>query len=85
MSKIIPAIDIINGHCVRLTKGNYDTQKIYNPSPLAQAIEFERLGANRLHVVDLDAARNPETNNLDIIEQIIKTTRQIIKNSVKFI
>ena len=62
-TKIYPAIDIIDGQCVRLTKGNYDTVKVYDSEPLEVAKQFEDAGAKYLHVVDLDAAKNPENNN----------------------
>ena len=55
--RIIPAIDIINGQCVRLTKGDYDTKKVYNENPLEVAKAFEDSGIQFLHVVDLDGAK----------------------------
>ena len=54
---LIPAIDIIDGKCVRLTKGDYAQKKVYDDDPVAVAREFERLGFKRLHVVDLDGAK----------------------------
>jgi phosphoribosylformimino-5-aminoimidazole carboxamide ribotide isomerase len=54
---IIPAIDIIGGKCVRLTKGDYDTQKVYNEDPLEEAFRFEQAGIKHLHLVDLDGAK----------------------------
>jgi phosphoribosylformimino-5-aminoimidazole carboxamide ribotide isomerase len=56
--RIIPAIDIINGKCVRLTKGDYNTQKIYNENPLEVAKYFEDNGLQYLHLVDLDGAKS---------------------------
>ena len=56
MIELIPAIDIINGQCVRLTKGDYDQKTVYG-EPLDMALEFERLGYKRLHMVDLDGAK----------------------------
>ena len=56
MIELIPAIDIIDGKCVRLTKGDYAQKKVYNEDPVSVAMEFERLGFKRLHVVDLDGA-----------------------------
>lgn len=56
MIELIPAIDLIDGKCVRLTKGDYATQKTYNEDPVAVAREFESYGFKRLHVVDLDGA-----------------------------
>ena len=58
MIEIIPAIDIIDGKCVRLSKGDYDSKKIYNENPVEVAKEFEAYGIRRLHVVDLDGAKS---------------------------
>ena len=55
--EIIPAIDIIDGKCVRLTQGDYSQKKIYNENPLEVALEFESIGIKRLHLVDLDGAK----------------------------
>lgn len=71
---IVPAIDLINGQCVRLTKGDYDTTKIYNTNPLEVAQEFEAAGLTHLHLVDLDGARKREVVNWDILETIAKNT-----------
>lgn len=65
----IPAIDLINGRCVRLTEGVYDTEKAYSDNPAAMAASFAASGASRLHVVDLDAARG-QGNNRDAIKAI---------------
>ncbi|MBP6445607.1 MAG: 1-(5-phosphoribosyl)-5-[(5-phosphoribosylamino)methylideneamino]imidazole-4-carboxamide isomerase [Saprospiraceae bacterium] len=78
-TKIYPAIDIIDGQCVRLTKGNYDTVKVYDSEPLEVAKQFEDAGAKYLHVVDLDAAKNPENNNRKLISRIIRSTRLLIQ------
>lgn len=75
MSKIIPAIDIIEGKCVRLTKGDYNTSKVYNEDPVHQAKIFEEMGACRLHIVDLDAAKSGNSGNKTIIKRIIKETQ----------
>ena len=76
--KIIPAIDIIEGSCVRLTKGNYATKKIYNKNPLEVAKEFEANGIKHLHLVDLDGAKSKRIVNYKILEQIaVKTKLQI--------
>lgn len=76
--RIIPAIDIINGKCVRLTKGDYSTQKIYNENPLEVAKEFENSGIKYLHLVDLDGAKSSQIVNHKILEQIAsKTTLNI--------
>ena len=58
MIELIPAIDIIDGKCVRLTKGDYDQKKVYNDDPVEVAKQFESLGFRRLHVVDLDGAKS---------------------------
>ncbi|MCL7754924.1 1-(5-phosphoribosyl)-5-[(5-phosphoribosylamino)methylideneamino]imidazole-4-carboxamide isomerase [Polaribacter sp. Z022] len=72
--RIIPAIDIIEGKCVRLTKGDYDTKKIYNENPLEVAKEFEASGIEYLHVVDLDGAKASEIINYKVLEQIASKT-----------
>ena len=63
MIELVPAIDLIEGKCVRLTQGDYATQKIYNEDPLEVAKQFEDNGIHRLHVVDLDGAREGHTVN----------------------
>ena len=76
--RIIPAIDIIDGKCVRLTKGDYSTKKIYNENPLEVAKEFEAAGIEYLHVVDLDGAKASQIINYKVLEQIAsKTTLKI--------
>lgn len=76
--RIIPAIDIIDGKCVRLSKGNYDTKKIYNENPLEVAKNFEAHGIQYLHLVDLDGAKSSKIVNHKILEQIAsKTTLKI--------
>jgi len=75
---IIPAIDLINGQCVRLTKGDYDTTKVYNTNPLEVAREFEAAGLTHLHLVDLDGARQREVVNWPVLEAIAKYTNLII-------
>jgi len=72
--KIIPAIDLIDGKCVRLSKGNYNTQKIYNESPLEVAMAFEAHGINFLHLVDLDGAKSKHIVNYKILEAIANKT-----------
>lgn len=72
--RIIPAIDIIDGKCVRLTKGDYSTQKIYNENPLEVAKAFESHGINYLHVVDLDGAKKGQITNYKILEQLASKT-----------
>ena len=70
--RIIPAIDIIDGKCVRLTKGDYTTKKIYNENPLEVAKEFEDSGIEYLHVVDLDGAKEGKVSNGETISDIRK-------------
>ncbi len=75
---IIPAIDIIDGKCVRLTKGNYDTKIIYNENPVDAAKTFEDSGITHLHLVDLDGAKKSEVVNWKVLENIAsQTTLQI--------
>ena len=73
--RIIPAIDIIDGKCVRLSKGDYNTKKIYNENPLEVAKEFEQAGIQYLHVVDLDGAKASTIINYKVVEQIATKTR----------
>ncbi len=72
--RIIPAIDIIDGKCVRLTKGDYNTKKIYNENPIEVAKEFQDSGIEYLHVVDLDGAKASEIINYKVLEQIATKT-----------
>ena len=72
--RIIPAIDIIDGKCVRLSQGNYDTKKIYNENPLEVAKEFEDYGIEYLHLVDLDGAKSKEIINYKTLELIASKT-----------
>lgn len=72
--KIIPAIDIIDGKCVRLSKGDYATQKIYNENPLEVAKEFESFGIQFLHLVDLDGAKSKHIVNQKVLESIARET-----------
>ncbi len=72
--RIIPAIDIIDGKCVRLSKGDYNTKKIYNENPLEVAKEFEAHGIKSLHLVDLDGAKSSHIVNYKILEQIASNT-----------
>ncbi len=78
MIEIIPAIDIIEGKCVRLTKGDYSTKKIYNEDPLEVACEFEDHGIKRLHVVDLDGAKTGHIINYKTLEKIAGKTNLIV-------
>ncbi|MBJ6368680.1 1-(5-phosphoribosyl)-5-[(5-phosphoribosylamino)methylideneamino]imidazole-4-carboxamide isomerase [Snuella sedimenti] len=72
--RIIPAIDIIDGKCVRLTKGDYDTKKVYNENPLEVAKAFEDAGIEYLHLVDLDGAKAQHIVNYKVLEQIASKT-----------
>lgn len=72
--RIIPAIDIIGGKCVRLSKGDYSTKKIYNESPLEVAKEFEANGIKYLHLVDLDGAKSSHIVNYKILHEIASKT-----------
>ena len=78
MLELIPAIDIIDGKCVRLSQGNYDSKKVYNENPLEVAKEFEAYGIRRLHVVDLDGAASQHVVNYRTLEQIATQTSLII-------
>lgn len=72
--KIIPAIDIIDGKCVRLSKGDYNTKKIYNENPVEVAKEFESFGVQFLHLVDLDGAKSKHIVNAKVLEKISNET-----------
>ena len=78
MIELIPAIDIINGQCVRLTKGDYDQKKVYNDDPAAVAKEFEQLGFQRLHIVDLDGAKSKHIVNDAVLRSITTETKLIV-------
>lgn len=73
--RIIPAIDIIEGKCVRLSKGDYNTKKIYNENPLEVAKRFEAHGIEYLHLVDLDGAKSKHIVNHKVLEEIAGNTR----------
>jgi phosphoribosylformimino-5-aminoimidazole carboxamide ribotide isomerase len=75
---IIPAIDIIDGKCVRLTKGDYNQKTEYNNNPLEVAQEFEAAGIQRLHLVDLDGAKAKKVVNLDVLKSIAENTNLTI-------
>ena len=76
--EIIPAIDIIDGKCVRLTQGDYEQKKIYNEHPLEVARQFEDAGLRRLHLVDLDGAKAGAVKNWKVLETIAGKTSLII-------
>ena len=73
--QIIPAIDIIEGKCVRLTEGDYAQKKIYNENPLEVAKAFEGIGLMRLHLVDLDGAKAGEVVNWKVLEKLANQTQ----------
>lgn len=74
MIELIPAIDLIDGKCVRLTKGDYEQKTVYGENPVAVAEEFERLGFKRLHVVDLDGAKSKHIVNDNVLRGITANT-----------
>lgn len=78
MIELIPAIDIIDGKCVRLSQGKYDSQKVYNENPVEVAKEFEAYGISRLHVVDLDGAASHHVVNYRVLDRIASQTSLII-------
>lgn len=71
---VFPAIDVLGGRAVRLAQGDYDRVTVYNEDPIAQAREFVELGAEWIHVVDLDGARDGVPGNIDVIERIARET-----------
>jgi len=73
--RIIVALDVIGGKCVRLTRGDFNTKKIYNEDPLEVAREIEANGVKYLHLVDLDGAKNKKIENLNILEKIANKTK----------
>ena len=78
MIELIPAIDIIEGKCVRLTKGDYDRKTVYRDQPAEVAREFEQLGFKRLHVVDLDGAKSKHIVNDAVLKAITTETNLIV-------
>ena len=77
MIELIPAIDIIEGKCVRLTKGDYDSKRVYG-NPLDMAMRFEDLGFRRLHVVDLDGAKSRHVVHIEALREIKRRTGLIV-------
>ena len=77
MIELIPAIDIIEGKCVRLTRGDYDTKKVYG-DPLEMALRFEDMGMTRLHVVDLDGAKSKHVVNIEALRSITTHTHLVV-------
>ena len=78
MIELIPAIDLIDGKCVRLTKGDYNQKKVYNENPVEIAKGFEEMGFKRLHMVDLDGARSKHIVNVDVLKAITTETNLIV-------
>jgi phosphoribosylformimino-5-aminoimidazole carboxamide ribotide isomerase len=76
--EIIPAIDIIEGKCVRLTQGDYGQKKVYNERPLEVALAFEDAGLQRLHLVDLDGAKTGAVRNWKVLETIAAKTKLVV-------
>ena len=82
---VIPAIDVIGGKCVRLTRGNYDECKTYYNDPVEAARYFEDMGMRRLHLVDLDGARESRVINWRVLERICEATRLEVDFSLSLI
>ena len=78
MIEMIPAIDLIDGKCVRLAQGDFARKKVYSENPLEIAKEFESFGLRRLHIVDLDGAKSGKVKNLKVLETIAANTNQAI-------
>ena len=78
MIELIPAIDIINGQCVRLTKGDYDQKTVYHDSPLEVVKEFEAIGFRRLHMVDLDGAKSKHIMNSSVLRRVTMETHLMV-------
>lgn len=76
--EVIPAIDLIDGKCVRLTQGDFNRKIIYSENPLEVAQTFEAAGIKRLHVVDLDGAKSGKLTNLTVLRKIAKSTNLAI-------
>jgi phosphoribosylformimino-5-aminoimidazole carboxamide ribotide isomerase len=75
MIDVIPAIDLIDGACVRLTKGDYGTKQVYEKDPVIMAYRFEDAGIKRLHLVDLDGAKAGKVVNLSVLENLVNKTK----------
>ena len=78
MIELIPAIDIIDGKCVRLTKGDYATKTVYADDPVEMARHFEKTGFKRLHIVDLDGAKSKHIVNVDVLRRITEATSLVV-------
>ena len=81
MIEIIPAIDLIDGQCVRLSQGQYNKKTVYSNQPALIAKAFENQGYKRLHLVDLDGAKSGKSENLKVLEEICSTTNLIVDYS----
>jgi phosphoribosylformimino-5-aminoimidazole carboxamide ribotide isomerase len=77
--KIFPAIDIINGKAVRLTRGDYSKMTVFNDNPVEVAKDFEKKGAKYIHLVDLDGAKSGSLDNIKTVEKIVKETRLFVE------
>ena len=73
--ELIPAIDLIDGKCVRLYQGDYSRETVYADDPMEVALRWESLGASRIHIVDLDGARSGNPDNLPVVERIVKAVK----------
>jgi len=78
MIEIIPAIDLIDGKCVRLAQGDFSRATVYSDDPVETAKQFESTGVRRLHIVDLDGAKNGRVTNLSVLERIARTTGLVV-------
>lgn len=78
MIELIPAIDIMNGRCVRLTQGDYDAKTVYSSSPVEMAKTFEAAGIKRLHMVDLDGAKSRHVVNMETLKSVTSSTDLIV-------
>jgi phosphoribosylformimino-5-aminoimidazole carboxamide ribotide isomerase len=76
--ELIPAIDIIGGKCVRLTKGDYNASQFYDLDPVSAALKFEEKGFKRLHIVDLDGARSKHVVNCEVLRKITRVTNLVV-------
>ena len=77
--KLFPAIDLFEKKAVRLFKGNYDEMTVYSEDPASVALDFERLGAKHIHVVDLEGAKNGTTPNIDVVSEIVNKTNLFVE------
>ena len=73
--ELIPAIDLIDGKCVRLYQGDYSQKTVYADDPVEVALRWESLGASRIHIVDLDGARSGNPDNLAVVERIVNAVK----------